>query len=301
MLTDPEGGVLLAGSAAMTPDLAEGLIERRAAADRQPDAARGRRGAADPRPLHHPLPHRRQLLHHLRREPDPDLGDPRLARHPGRRGAAHLLRERAAGVLRPAGGAAAAAEHPRARRRARDRRAGAELPELGDLRLRLQAALLPRARAVGGRDGHALRDHRRRGAGRGRVPPPLRERRVRCLRACSRSTTEAAASGGGVPGARVVRPAAGLRRRLRHQPGQRRHVPGRVRLLRRRPADEHPAAYDAPGRTTSCSSTPSLSRACARARTPATCRSSSPSSPIGGWSIRPARPDAWDFTCSRSA
>ena len=54
-------------------------------------------------PLRHAPPHDRQLLHDLRREPDADLGDPRLARHPGRGGAPHLLRGRPARALRPAG------------------------------------------------------------------------------------------------------------------------------------------------------------------------------------------------------
>ena len=39
-------------------------------------------------------------------------------------------------------------------------RAGAELPAVGHLRLRLQAALLPGARAVGRRDDHAVPHHR---------------------------------------------------------------------------------------------------------------------------------------------
>ena len=98
-----------------------GADRGRAAPDRRPAAARRRGGAPHRRPLHLALPHRRQHLHDLRREPDPDLGDPRRARHPGRRGAAHLLRGRPRRGLRAADRLPAVAQHPRAGRRAGER------------------------------------------------------------------------------------------------------------------------------------------------------------------------------------
>ena len=85
VLTDPDGGVLLADAAALTPDLTEGLISSARlliAGKLQLAAAEVRRSGdryATPRQGH------RQHLHDLRRRPDPDLGDPRLARHPRRR------------------------------------------------------------------------------------------------------------------------------------------------------------------------------------------------------------------------
>ena len=84
LLTDPAGGVLIADSAALTPDLEDGLISSARlliAGKLQLAAAEVRRTG---RALRHALPHGRELLHHLRRQPDADLGDPRVAGDPGR-------------------------------------------------------------------------------------------------------------------------------------------------------------------------------------------------------------------------
>ena len=114
VLTDPAGGVLLADAAALTPDLADGLISSARlliAGQLQLAAVEVRRT----RPLRDALPHGRELLHDLRREPDAHLGAARLARHRGHRGAPHLLRERPLRALRRPDRLRAAAEHPRAR------------------------------------------------------------------------------------------------------------------------------------------------------------------------------------------
>ena len=80
----------------------------------------------------------------------------------------------------------------------------AALPAVGHLRLRHQDPLLPRARPLGRRDADPVRHHRRRGADRGRVPAALHQRRLRLLgrlrgRRRARATAAASAAAPSTP------------------------------------------------------------------------------------------------------
>ena len=259
--------MLLADAAALTPDLDRGADLERAAADRRPAAARRRRGAPHRRALRHALPHHRQLLHDLRREPDPDLGDPRLARHPGRGGAAHLLRERPARGLRPAGRLrcrGSASPSP-----ASSGRAALLAPSFLQSDIYGFGFKLPYYRVLGPSADVTLTPFVTTGgarADRGRVPAALRQRRLRPLgrvRARRRPRRRRRPGRGAFTAVGALRAAADFVADFDLSAASDDSFLHPVRLFRRRPADQrrpHPAH---PRRTTISSSAPSPSRACA--------------------------------------
>ena len=117
LLTDPAGGVLLADAAALTPDLEDGLISSARlliAGQLQLAAAEVRRKDGRYATLYRTVASSCTIC---AENPTPTwaIRASRVTR--GRRGPAHLLRERPARAVRPAGRLPAAAEHPRARRR----------------------------------------------------------------------------------------------------------------------------------------------------------------------------------------
>ncbi len=214
----------------------------REAPDRRPAAARGGRGAPQGRPVRDALPHGRELLHHLRRRPDADLGDPGVAGDPRRGRAPDLLRERAARAARDPGRLPAARQHPRAGGGARQRVSRAVVPAVEHLRLRLQAALLQGARTLGGRHDHAVSHLERRHARRRAVPPPVRRRRLRRRRRAGvqrRARQRQPAASRQHRGRRKLRARRGLHRLVRPGGGERQQLSRAVRLFRRRPADQH--------------------------------------------------------------
>ncbi len=154
----------------------------RAPAHRRPAPARRRRGAPHRRALRHAPAHHRQLVHDLRRQPRrrPGRSAPRAS--PRTPTAQRLYFENARleafgvpiaylprlSIPEPGVARANGLLPP-------------DLPAVRHLRLRLQVALLPRARARLRRDDHPLRHHRGRLPARGRVPPALLERRLQPL------------------------------------------------------------------------------------------------------------------------
>ena len=161
MLTDPDGGVLLADAAALTPDLDRGADLQRAAARSpascsSPPPRSGAAAAATPRstgPSPAPAPSAPRT-----RRPTWAIRASRVTQDAVER---RIYFENARLELfgLPVG-YLPRLSIPEPGRRAGQRRAGAALPAVGHLRLRLQAALLPRARPLGRRHDHAVPHHR---------------------------------------------------------------------------------------------------------------------------------------------
>ena len=181
VLTDPDGGVLLADAAALTPDMTEGLISgaRLLIAGRlQLAAVEARRSGKRYATLDRVVASACTIC----------AGDPtptwairasRVTRDAEER---RLYFENArVEVLGLPVGWSPRLVDPRARGRARERGAGPGLLAVRHLRLRVQAALLPRARTFGRRHRHPVRDDEGRRPGRGRVPAAVRGRRLRRL------------------------------------------------------------------------------------------------------------------------
>ena len=163
LLTDPDGGVLIADSAALTPDLKDGLItSARLLIDGTAPARRGRGRAAVTGAMRRSSARSRAPARSAPSNPTPTWAIRAVAGHRGRGRAPHLLRERPPRALRRCRLAIVPrAQHPRAGRR--PARAASCAPQFQQSDIYGFGFKLPyytRARAVGRRDDHALPHHR---------------------------------------------------------------------------------------------------------------------------------------------
>ena len=182
VLTDPDGGVLLADAAALTPDLTEGLISSARlliAGKLQLAAAEARRSGERYATLDRVVASTCTIC---AGEPDPDLGDPRLARHPRRRASAGSTSRTPASrssACRSATSPRLSIPEPGV-----ERASGVLVPGFSQSDIYGFGFKLPYYRVLGpsaDATRHPVRDHERRRAARGRVPAALRGRRLRPL------------------------------------------------------------------------------------------------------------------------